>query len=196
MTAQDDEEAPLLQQPGQPTTRTPLPWNQFWIILFAQLSDPLTSLTLTPFIPELIRDIGVTHGDETQVGYYVGILQSSYYAAHALTVFHWGRLSDHIGRKPVILIALLTMFASTVSFGLSKTFLSLLASRAVRGAFNSSNIVIESMVMDITDATNMPRAYGYMPIPWLIGGIVGPLIGARSPDRQTDSLTSLGDQNS
>ncbi|KAG2063895.1 MFS general substrate transporter [Suillus decipiens] len=172
MTAQDDEEAPLLQQPGQPTTRTPLPWNQFWIILFAQLSDPLTSLTLTPFIPELIRDIGVTHGDETQVGYYVGILQSSYYAAHALTVFHWGRLSDHIGRKPVILIALLTMFASTVSFELSKTFLGLLARcRAVRGAFNSSNIVIESMVMDITDATNMPRAYGYMPIPWLIGGI-------------------------
>lgn len=189
MAAQDEEEAPLLQQPEQPTTRTPLPWDQFWIILFAQLSDPVSSLTLTPFIPELIRDIGVTDGDETQVGYYFGILQSSYYAAHVLTIFHWGRLSDHIGRKPVILIALLTMSASTVSFGLSKTFLGLLASRAVRGAFNSSNIVIESMVMDITDVTNMPRAYGYVPIPWLIGGIVGPLIGgsfSRPADRFPD----------
>ncbi|KIK34366.1 hypothetical protein CY34DRAFT_646822 [Suillus luteus UH-Slu-Lm8-n1] len=63
------------------------------IILFLQLSDPLSSQTLAPFIPQvskvplleresdhnwnfvkLIRDIGVTHGDESQVGHYVGIL--------------------------------------------------------------------------------------------------------------------------
>jgi hypothetical protein len=29
------------------------------------------------------------------------------------------------------------------------------------------------MVMDITDITNMPKAYGYIPIPWMIGAIVG-----------------------
>ncbi|KAG1860145.1 MFS multidrug-resistance DHA1 sub-family [Suillus subalutaceus] len=85
---QDDEETPLLQRPGQPTTRTPLPWNQFWIILFLQL----------------IRDIGVTHGDESQVGHYVGILS------------------------------------------------------CCRGAFDGSNSVIKSMVMDITDVTNLPNA--------------------------------------
>jgi hypothetical protein len=92
---QDDEETPLLQRPKQPTTRTPLPWNQFWILLFVQLSDSVASLTLTPFTPQvsvsyllrlesdhnrnlvkLIRDIGVTHGDESQVAHYVGILVS------------------------------------------------------------------------------------------------------------------------
>jgi hypothetical protein len=94
---QDDEETPFLQQSEQPTAihKTPLPWDQFWIILFIQLSDPLSSQTLAPFIPQvskvplleresghnwnfvkLIRDIGVTHGDESQVGHYVGILVS------------------------------------------------------------------------------------------------------------------------
>ncbi|KAG0698313.1 major facilitator superfamily domain-containing protein [Suillus ampliporus] len=183
---QDDVETPLLQRPEQPVARTPLPWDQFWIILFLQLSDPFASQTLAPFTPQLIRDIGVTHGDESRVGHYVGILQSSYYAAHALTIFHWSQLSDHIGRKPVILTALFAISVSMFSFGLSKTFLGLVISRAICGAFNGSNGVIKSMVMDITDVTNMPKAYGYIPLPWMIGTIVGPLVGgslSRPADR-------------
>ncbi|KAG1821648.1 major facilitator superfamily domain-containing protein [Suillus subaureus] len=160
---QNDEETLLLQRPQQPTTRTPLPWDQLWIILFSQLSDPLSSKTLVPFIP----NIGV--------GRYVGILQSSYYAANALT--------------PVILTALLAISVSMFSFGLSKTFLGLVLSRAVCGAFNGSNSVIKSVVMDIADVTNMPKAYSYMPIPWMIAAIAGPLIGgsfSRPADRFPD----------
>ncbi|KAG1877910.1 MFS multidrug-resistance DHA1 sub-family [Suillus subalutaceus] len=185
----DDEETPFLQRQEQPTTRTPLPWDQLWIILLSQLSDPLAFQTLTPFIPQLIRDIGVIHGDESKVGYYVGILQSSYYAVHALTIFHWGQLSDHIGRKPVILTSLLALSVSMFSFGLSKTFLGLVVSRTVCGAFDASSSVIESMVMDITDATNMPKAYSYMPVPWMVGAVIGPLIGgslSRPADRFPD----------
>ncbi|KAG1725314.1 major facilitator superfamily domain-containing protein [Suillus lakei] len=184
---QDDEETPLLQQLEPPVlAKTPLPWDQFWIILFLQLSDPFSSQTLAPFTPQLIRDIGVTHGDESQVGHYVGILQSSYHATYALTIFHWSRLSDHIGRKPVILIALLAISISMFSFGLSKTFLGLVVSRAICGAFNGSNGAAKSMVMDITDSTNMPLAYSYMLIPLMIGTIAGPLVGgslSRPADR-------------
>ncbi|KAG1797370.1 major facilitator superfamily domain-containing protein [Suillus plorans] len=186
---QDDEETPLLQRPEQRTTKTPLPWDRFWIILLLEVPSFLSFQTLAPFIPQLIRDIGVTHGDESQVGYYVGILQSSYFAAHMLTIFHWSWLSDHIGRKPVILTALLAIIVSMFSFGLSKTFLGLLASRVFCGAFNSSDGVLETLVMDTTDVTNMPEAYGYIPIPWMIGNTVGPLIGgslSRPADRFPD----------
>ncbi|KAG2093748.1 major facilitator superfamily domain-containing protein [Suillus discolor] len=152
---QDDEE-------------TPLPWDQFWILLLLEMPDFLFSGTLAPFIPQLIRDIGVTHGDESQVGRYVGILQSSYYAAHGLTIFHWSQLSDHMGRKPVILTALSAIVISMFSFGLSKTFFGLVVSRVVCGAFDPSDSMIKSMLMDITDTTNMPKAYSYMPIPVMI----------------------------
>lgn len=88
-----DEETPLLQAQEQKKRRTPLPWRQFSIILFLQLAEPLTSQVIAPFAPQvcprclspitfpieslpfkLIRDIGITNGDETQVGYYVGLL--------------------------------------------------------------------------------------------------------------------------
>lgn len=39
-----------------------------------------------------------------------------------MTVLHWSRLSDHIGRKPVIMTGLFGLSLSMYSFGLSKTF--------------------------------------------------------------------------
>ncbi|KAG2337430.1 hypothetical protein BDR05DRAFT_775584 [Suillus weaverae] len=93
---QNNEETPLVQRPEQQMARTsPLPWDRFWIISFLQSSDSLICQTLAPFTPQvsifsllgleydhnrdfvkLIRDIGMTNGDESQVGHYVGILVS------------------------------------------------------------------------------------------------------------------------
>ncbi|KAG2338319.1 MFS general substrate transporter [Suillus weaverae] len=184
---QDNEETPLLQQPGQPmAAKTPLPWDQFWIILFLHFSHSLVFKTLAPFTPQLIRDIGVTNGDEQQVGYYVNFLHLSYHVPQTLAVLYWSRLSDRIGRKPVILTASFAIATTMLSFGLSRTFLGLLVSRVICGAFNGENGIIKSMMMDITDATNLPNAYGYMPLPSMLAAILGPLTGgslSRPADR-------------
>ncbi|KAG0698295.1 major facilitator superfamily domain-containing protein [Suillus ampliporus] len=186
---QDDEEAPLVQRPGKRMTRTPLPWDQFWIVLFLQFSNNLVNQTLAPLTPQLIRDIGVTHGDETQVARFVGILKSSYCASQALTILLWSQLSDHIGRKPLILTALLAKVVAMFSFGLSKTFAGLMISRIVYGAFHGENGVIKSLLMDITDTTNLPKAYSYVPLPLMLGTFIGPLVGgslSRPADRFPD----------
>ncbi|KAG1778799.1 MFS multidrug-resistance DHA1 sub-family [Suillus placidus] len=172
-----DEETPLLPPPQQKKARTPLPWRQFSIILFLQLAEPLTSQVIAPFAPQLIRDIGITNGDETSVGYYVGLMYSLFFASQALTVLHWSRVSDHIGRKPVILIGLFGLSFSMYCFGLSRTFSGLVLSRALNGALNGSVGVVKSMMVDITDSTNLAQAYAYMPLAWSTGGSIGPLIG-------------------
>ena len=56
------------------------------------------------------------------VGYYVGLMQSLFFATQAATVLHWSRLSDIVGRKPVLLIGLFGLSISMYCFGLSKTF--------------------------------------------------------------------------
>ncbi|KAH7912793.1 major facilitator superfamily domain-containing protein [Hygrophoropsis aurantiaca] len=183
---QVDEETPLLLPAKQPPKRTPLPWRQFSIILFLQLAEPLTSQVISPFAPQLIRDIGITGGDETKVGYYVGLMHSLFFATQALTVLHWSRVSDHIGRKPVILTGLFGLSVSMYCFGLSKTFWGLVFSRALNGALNGNIGVIKSMMVEITDSTNLAQAYAYMPIAWSSGGTLGPLIGgalSRPADR-------------
>jgi hypothetical protein len=90
----------------------------------------------------------------------------------------------------VLLTALLAISISMFSFGFSKTFFSLLVrfacyiavvtvdsniltSRVICGTFNGGNGIVKSLVMDITDTTNLPRAYGYMPLPFMIGTMIG-----------------------
>lgn len=95
-----DEETPLLISEQEIRKKpTPIPWGQFSLILILQLAEPLTSqgwifflilqhaepLTLTsqviyPFAPQLIRDLGITNGDESRVGFYVGMMQSLFFA--------------------------------------------------------------------------------------------------------------------
>ncbi|KAM6504117.1 member of major facilitator superfamily multidrug-resistance, DHA1 sub-family [Amanita muscaria] len=175
MTDRPDEETPLLHH-AQPK-KTPLPWFQFSIVMFLQLAEPLTSQVIYPFTPELIRNIGITNGDETKVGYYVGMMQSIFFLTQAFTVLHWSRISDIVGRKPVILTGLFGLSVSMYLFGLSRTFWALVLSRSLNGALNGNIGVIKSMMAELTDETNISTAYAYMPIAWSTGGTLGPIIG-------------------
>ncbi|KAF8969114.1 member of major facilitator superfamily multidrug-resistance, DHA1 sub-family [Flammula alnicola] len=193
MTAQIDEETPLLSENGK-RQPTPLPWFQFSIVLFLQLAEPLTSQVIYPFAPQLIRDLGITQGDESRVGYYVGLMQSLFFLTQAFTVLHWSRISDRVGRKPVILTGLAGLSASMYCFGLSKTFWGLVLSRSLNGALNGNIGVIKSMMVELTDSTNISKAYAYMPIAWSTGGTLGPIIGG-SLSRPADRFPNLFGHN-
>jgi len=139
MTAERlDEETPLLAESnGGKKKATPLPWFQFSIVMFLQFAEPLTSQVISPFMPQLVRELGITGGDEAKVGYYVGMMHSIFFLTQALTVLHWARLSDSIGRKPVIIVGLAGLTISMYSFGLSRTFWGLVFSRSLSGALSA-----------------------------------------------------------
>ena len=54
-----------------------------------------------------------------------------------MTVLQWSRMSDHIGRKPVLLIGIFGTMLSMLSFGLSRSFLALVARYAYVAASTS-----------------------------------------------------------
>ncbi|PPQ68704.1 hypothetical protein CVT25_012105 [Psilocybe cyanescens] len=170
MTTQIDEETPLLERNGKQRP-TPLPVFQFSIVLFLQLAEPLTSQVIYPFAPQLIRDLGITNGRESQVGYYVGLMQSIFFLTQAFTVLHWSRISDRVGRKPIILSGLFGLSLSMYCFGLSRTFWGVVVSRSLNGALNGNIGVIKSMMAEMTDSTNISQAT------WSTGGTLGPIIG-------------------
>ncbi|KZV74591.1 MFS general substrate transporter [Peniophora sp. CONT] len=178
-----DETRPLLADEEQARTKspkkaTPLPVVQIGLLLFAQLTEPITSQSLLPYINELISKLDITGGDRKAVGYYAGLIESLYFAAEACTVLQWGRLSDHIGRKPVLLIGLTGLAISFVLFGLSSSsFWALALSRALCGALNGNIGVMKSAMGELTDRTNRARGFALMPVMWALGASVGPLMG-------------------
>ncbi|OAX40297.1 MFS general substrate transporter [Rhizopogon vinicolor AM-OR11-026] len=169
------ETTPLLQISKKP--KTPLPKFQIGILLLYQLGEPIASMSIFPYINQLIKDLGITGDDDAAVGYYAGIIDSLFFVAQALTVLRWSRLSDRIGRKPVLLMGVLGACVSMLCFGLSTNFWSLVVTRCMCGILNGNAGVIKIMIGELTDSTNMAQGYALIPIVWYFGAVVGPLIG-------------------
>ncbi|KAI0828037.1 MFS general substrate transporter [Trametes gibbosa] len=172
--------------------RTPLPKAQLAVLMLLGLAEPITAYCIFPFINQLVADLDITGGDPKKVGYYAGMIESTFFAMEALFVFQWARLSDHIGRKPVLLVGIAGLYISMLCFGLSKTFLGLIVSHSLVGVLNGNTGVSKSMVGEITDETNITQGFACLPIAWSVGSTVGLLIGgqlARPHDRWPDAFS-------
>ncbi|KAI9439344.1 MFS general substrate transporter [Lactarius indigo] len=185
-TPEPEEETPLLHGSDSPRTETPLPITQIVILLLLQLAEPITSLSIRPYVNQLVSELPIVGGDERKVGYYAGLIVSLYFAAQAVTVLQWSRLSDHVGRKPVLLGGLLGTIVSSVLFGLSRSFPALVFSRCFHGMVNGNVSVMKSMMAELTDETNVARGSSLIRVTWAVGGVLGPFIGgvlSRPQDR-------------
>jgi hypothetical protein len=60
-----------------------------------------------------------------------------------------------------------------VSFGLSRTFPALVASRSLVGLLNGNIGVLKSVLGEISDDTNVAQAFAFMPIVWCTGSTIG-----------------------
>ncbi|KAF5364815.1 hypothetical protein D9758_009278 [Tetrapyrgos nigripes] len=159
--------------------QTPLPKLQLAILLLIQATEPITATVIYPFIPEFIRKTGITGGDEKKTGYYAGVVESCFFISEALVCFYWGRASDLIGRRPVLLLGPLGLALSMFAFGLSKTFWPLVIFRCLQGTFNGNIGVSKTVMMEITDSTNRADCFTLMPIMWSVGRSISVLYYAR-----------------
>jgi len=182
---EDNDETPLLNS-GPLNKPTPLPIAQVSILVLPWIAEASASLSLSPYIKQLVRDLPIVGGDERKVGYYTGIVVSLHYAAEGITVFFWNRLSDHIGRKPVLLCCLAGSTVSLVLFGLTRSFLAIVVSRCQHGALRGNMGVVKSAMAELTDESNAAQGFSLLNMAWSVGYIIGPLVGgtlSRPQDR-------------
>lgn len=142
---------------------TPLPKMQIFVLCVMRLSEPIAFLCILPFIPQMLRE-NMPNVPRSQIGYWAGLIESVFAIVQFATVFLWGRASDTIGRKPVLLIGLLGVALSMNFFGLAKTLPQMIIARSVAGFMNANMSVLKSTLGELTDETNQARAFSLLPL--------------------------------
>ncbi|KAH7870483.1 MFS general substrate transporter [Lentinula edodes] len=150
---------------------SPLPQAQLITLCLVRIVVPISFTQIFPYINEFIEFLGVT--DSSQIGFFSGLVESSFAISQLLFIYHWARLSDRFGRRPIIIIGTLGVAVMTIVFGLANSIPELIIYRCLAGFFGATASVIHTVLGEITDSTNQAAAFPLYGITGPVGSIIG-----------------------
>jgi MFS family permease len=106
----------------------------------------------------------------------LGVLIASFFIMQFIFAPILGRISDNRGRKPILLLSILTSMASFILFALANSFLMLLLSRIISG-MATETAVGQAYIADITSKKERATGIGRVGAAHGAGFIIGPAIG-------------------
>ncbi|HWW52506.1 MAG TPA: MFS transporter [Acidimicrobiales bacterium] len=107
----------------------------------------------------------------------IGVLVASFSVAQLLCSPLWGRLSDRIGRKPVLIVSLVGTAAGSLLTGLAGGLVLLFLGRVVDGASGASVSVAQASVADLAEPSERARLFGLLGAAFGLGFVLGPALG-------------------
>jgi MFS transporter, DHA1 family, tetracycline resistance protein len=116
----------------------------------------------------------------------VACLFAAYSFGSVFGEIYWGRRSDTIGRKPVLIITTACAALSYVAFAFAPTLAAALLIRIISGFFSGTFGVVQGVIADITPPQERAKNMGYFGAAFNLGFATGPAIGGLLAD------TSLG----
>jgi MFS family permease len=123
-----------------------------------------------PFLPGMARRLGA--------GNFVAILPAAVFSVMQFVFIPiWGRLSDRIGRRPVLLWSIGASAIGMALLGLAPTLLMLFAARIWSGVATANIAVAQAYIADVTPPEQRSRGMAIIGIAFGLGFIFGPFIG-------------------
>ncbi len=108
----------------------------------------------------------------------LGLLMATYSLMQFIFAPMWGRLSDRIGRKPVIMIGIFGLSLSFFILAFSTSIWMLFAARIIGGVLSAANMpTVMAYVADITSEEERGKGMGIIGAATGLGFIFGPAIG-------------------
>lgn len=126
---------------------------------------PLLAFLVAPLVPE------------RQVGLVVGLLVGSYTVAQFLATPVIGFLSDHFGRRPVLLVCIAGSVIGISLFGIAGSLPLMFVGRILDGATGGTTATAQAVIADITPPDKRAKAFGLVGIAFGLGFVIGPGLG-------------------
>ncbi len=152
-------------------TERRLSLKRLWVLMVTAFVDMVGFALLLPLIPLYATRFGAD-------AFTVGILIAAFAFAQMVAAPLWGRLSDRIGRRPVILGAQALSAAAFVTFAYADTVWMLLVCRLVQGAGGGTASVLSAYVSDSVGPQERAKGLGWLTACTSAGVMIGPAIGS------------------
>jgi MFS family permease len=151
----------------EPTvTRTTGPKTALFLIVFVDLIGFGIVIPLLPLYGEL----------HTPSPWQLGLLMASFSAMQLVFSPLLGRLSDRVGRRPVLLISLTGSLAGYLLFAVADSMFLLVLSRVVAGIAGANIATAQAVIADITPPAERARGMGLIGAAFGLGFIAGPAL--------------------
>lgn len=149
--------------------------SAIWFILATILLDAVGIGIVFPIMPDLMERVGAANTADG--AFWGGILMASYAAMQFLFAPVIGGISDSLGRRPVLLLALVTLAVDYVVMALATTFWWLLIGRVLAGIAGATYITATAYLADISKPEERAANFGLIGATFGIGFVMGPAIG-------------------
>ncbi|WVO13827.1 hypothetical protein L204_101450 [Cryptococcus depauperatus] len=162
------------EMPDIPKNNLALVMPAIGIVLFLAALDQTIVATA---LPKIAEDLNSSPSEYSWVG-------TSYMLASTLQTPINGRVSDIIGRKPMLYAAILIFTVSSALCGCAKSSSWLIIARAFQGLGGGSIIGLTTIVIsDIVPMEKRGAYQGYLGLSWGIAAVLGPVLGGLLTER-------------
>jgi len=138
------------------------------LIVFVQMVGASMILPIIPLYAK--NEFGMSPSSITLLG-------TGFFAAQFIAGPYLGRLSDKIGRVPVLIVSQTGTVISFIMLAFAATPLMLFSARILDGITGGNIIVAQAYITDITDPKDRTKALGYIFAVFGLGFAIGPAIG-------------------
>jgi multidrug resistance protein len=140
------------------------------IIFVTVFIDLLGFGIIIPLLPFYAESFGAS-------AFSIGLLNTSFSLMQFLFSPVWGRWSDRIGRKPIILIGLAGSCLSYLALALAGSLPMLFVARIIGGIAGANIPTAQAYIADITTPENRARGMGLVGAAFGLGFVFGPALG-------------------
>jgi len=137
-----------------------------------------------PLLPTYAKDLGASP-------FMIGMIAAIYSSMQFVFSPVWGKLSDKIGRRPVMLGSIFIAAVSYIFFSRALTIPLLILARALSGIGSANIAAAQAYITDVTDSRSRSGAMGMLGAAFGIGFIIGPLIGGMLKTNYGISMVGL-----
>ena len=142
------------------------PLLPIFLTVFVDVLGLTLMLPLLPFYTEHFGGTPLT----------VGLLIASYGLCQLISGPILGRLSDRVGRKPVLLVSQAGTFLGFLTIGFASTLWMLFLGRILDGLTAGNLTIAQAYISDVTRPENRTRAFALIGIAFGSGFLIGPAI--------------------